>query len=246
MSWYPVTTTKCKLCGIEFPIKPSRLKRAKLNFCSDACLRKKNTLVGWIVRCNRKFQKRCTPKLVRVTSSSLSQWDVAIQRIVAKDWIGIHKRKLTVESRWNAKIASMYGANRYREDSRRISSKKHERTNARRDAEIFLMHQSGFTKKEIAGAYAMSCDRIKEILQQERFERGMRDGLPPKKMSHSWEKTLGRLKRTPKEVDAWYVTLNAMQSNHRKRIKKKAILQLALFAKSSKHRDTNVHCPATS
>lgn len=107
VSRYPVTTTKCNLCGIEFPIKPSRLNRSKLNFCSDACLRKKNTLVGWIVRCNRKFQDACTPNPIR------DEWISLLRGFERTDW---RKRYSDNEKkRWDAKLASMMGANRHRE-----------------------------------------------------------------------------------------------------------------------------------
>ena len=107
VSRYPVTKTKCNLCGIEFSIKPSRLKRSKLNFCSDACLRKKNTLVGWIIRCNRKFQNRCTPKPMR------DEWIVVLRGFERTDWGKRYSN--TEKKRWDAKLAAMMGANRHRE-----------------------------------------------------------------------------------------------------------------------------------
>lgn len=106
-SRYPVTTTNCRLCGIEFPSKPSRLKRSTLNFCSDKCLRKKNTLHGWIVRCNREFQKRCAPKPLT------DEWVSLLRGFERTEWV--NRNSGAEHKKWNAKLNSMMGANRHRE-----------------------------------------------------------------------------------------------------------------------------------
>lgn len=244
VSRYPVTTTKCNLCGIEFPIKPSRLKRAKLNFCSDACVRKKNTLVGWIVRCNRKFQKRCTPKKPYVPLTRNGSWGGWCNAAAAEKHKYIEK---TVAQRWSERINSMVQSNKHRQLSQFVRLTRESRGNENRDSQMLDDFLGGRTQREIANDAGLKIATVKKVLCDERIRRGMRDCV--NKTPLSWKTAIGRLCRVPKEKSEWTKKIEAWITNQKKRMKAKFVMAGSHQQASEQYLNGRViaaHSPAMS